>query len=232
MLVDLNGKTPVVVLLPGLGADDRLFDLQREAFPDLCTLRWLPPQRGEGLDHYAARLAAQVVVTGPLILGGCSFGGMVAYEMARTLRPKALVLIGSAVGPSEIPIYLRGLSLLSSVVPAKAFGLTRLAAPLSARLFGLRKPEQRVLFAEMLGASSVEFLRWACASIGRWKPQSLTGVPIFTIHGEKDRILPLRGRSVDVSVPGAGHLLPVTDAETVNDLLLEVTRRLATATER
>jgi hypothetical protein len=67
---DLDRKPLVVSLVPGLGADHRLFDRQREAFPDLCSPRWLPLYPGEGLEDYAARLAVQVAVTGPLILGG------------------------------------------------------------------------------------------------------------------------------------------------------------------
>ena len=43
-MADANGSDPLVVLLPGLGADHRLFNLQREAFPDICIPSWLPPK--------------------------------------------------------------------------------------------------------------------------------------------------------------------------------------------
>jgi pimeloyl-ACP methyl ester carboxylesterase len=213
------------VLLPGLGADHRLFARQQEAFPELRIPQWLQPQPSESLSSYATRLATQVAVTRPLILGGCSFGGMVAYEMARTLRPEALVLIGSAAGDNEIPVFLRWLSIVSSAIPGAGFGVARLAAPAMARLFGIRDIEHRVLFTDMLRSTPAEFLRWACTSVGRWNPQPPTGVPIFSIHGAEDRVLPLRGRSADVIVQGAGHLIAITHAERVNEFLLEVKRR-------
>ena len=70
---------PLVILLPGLGADERLFVSQRDVWPDLVVPRWLRPELGEDLARYAARLAEQLLVSRPLVLGGCSFGGMVAY---------------------------------------------------------------------------------------------------------------------------------------------------------
>ncbi|MGO8745379.1 MAG: alpha/beta fold hydrolase [Thermoguttaceae bacterium] len=222
-------QEPHFLFLPGLGADRRLFAPQQRVFPDLCVPQWLPSKPGEGLDSYAARLAARVVFTRPLILGGCSFGGFVALEMARILRPSALVLIGSASARREIPICLRALSVMSSVIPAKAFIIGRLVAQPMARFFGLRENEHRVLFVEMLRDVSVEFLQWGCASVYRWRPEPISGVPLFAIHGAEDRILPHKRRSVDVTLDGAGHLLTLTHAERVNEFLLAVKIRVAEA---
>ena len=93
---DLN-----VIFLPGLGADGRLFASQREVFPDLITPPWLPPAPHEDLAQYAVRLAGTLPLIRPLFLGGCSFGGMAAYEMARILKPDALVLMGSVQRPQR-----------------------------------------------------------------------------------------------------------------------------------
>ena len=93
---DLN-----VVFLPGLGADGRLFTSQREVFPDLLTPPWPPPAPDESLPGYAVRLAGTLPLARPLVLGGCSFGGMVACEMARILKPDALVLMGSVSRPQR-----------------------------------------------------------------------------------------------------------------------------------
>jgi pimeloyl-ACP methyl ester carboxylesterase len=84
-----------LVLLPGLGADRRQFEPQRQAFDNLVVPPWIPPLPREPLAGYAARLAKTITPAGPFILGGSSFGGMVAYEMARHLQPNAVVLIGS-----------------------------------------------------------------------------------------------------------------------------------------
>lgn len=67
------------ILLPRLGADRRLFEPQSLAFPDLLVPPWIVPEKHEKLPDYAARLA-KTIAPGrrPLILGGSSFGGMVA----------------------------------------------------------------------------------------------------------------------------------------------------------
>jgi pimeloyl-ACP methyl ester carboxylesterase len=214
-----------VVFLPGLGADGRLFAFQRAVFPDLFTPPWLPPFPHEALAQYAVRLAGELSLARPLVLGGCSFGGMVAYEMARTLEADALVLIGSVAARSEIPASFRFLGGLSRAVPAAGFGLAQLAAPAVASIFGAHDIEHRRLFVEMLRSSSPEFLRWACIAMHGWKPQPLAGVPIFAIHGDKDHILPLGRRPVDVAVRGGGHLLTLTHPREVNEGLRVIKER-------
>jgi pimeloyl-ACP methyl ester carboxylesterase len=213
---------PLVVLLSGLGADGRLFAAQREVFPDLVAPEWLPPTPRENLPSYASRMAGKVPVARPLVLGGCSFGGMVACEMARILRPDALVLIGSAAARCEIPAYLRVMAILSRAVPLTGFRLIERVAPSMACMFGVRDAGHRRLFAEMLQSTSPEFLRWACRAIGEWKPLPLAGIRSFTICGDKDHILPIGRRSVDITIRGGGHLLPLTHATEVNDLLRRI----------
>ena len=100
--MDRSGSDFVVkgfqlILLPGLGADHRLLEPQRAAFPQLVVPPWIPPRKRESLPQYAARMAETVTPSRdvPLILGGVSFGGMLAYEMARYLKPDAVVLIAS-----------------------------------------------------------------------------------------------------------------------------------------
>jgi hypothetical protein len=53
-------------------------------------------------------------------------------------------------------------------------------------------------------------------------------VRVFQIHGSADRTLPVRHTRPDVVVTGAGHLLPFTHPEAVNDFI----RRRLTALRR
>src|SRR4051812_19762115 len=97
-----------LILLPGLGADERMFAPQRATFPRLEVPRWLTPQPRESLPDYARRMAAGIDPSEPLFLGGSSFGGMVALEMARHVRPRAVFLIGSCrAATASVPWMLR-----------------------------------------------------------------------------------------------------------------------------
>ena len=223
---DLN-----VVFLPGLGADGRLFAAQREVFPNLISPPWLAPAGHEDLAQYAARLAEKVPLGRPLFLGGCSLGGMLAYEMARLLRPDALVLMGSASSRHEIPAYLRLLAGLARIVPLAGFRLARLAPPAVGHLFGVHDIEQRWILIDMFRRTSPEFFRWACAAIHEWNPQPLAAVPVFVIHGAHDRILPLGRRAVDVVIKGAGHLLTMTHHQQVNEFLYKIKEGLTDTTK-
>jgi hypothetical protein len=64
-----------MILLSGMGADDRLFRAQKEAFPDVITPAWIHPAKRESLPAYARRLAAKIDPGGPCLVGGCSLGG-------------------------------------------------------------------------------------------------------------------------------------------------------------
>src|SRR5688500_20374409 len=109
-----------LVMLPGLGADARLFEPQRREFPGLEVPPWLPPVRGESLADYGRRMAAQVKGDGPLCLGGVSFGGMVAVEMARHLPAERVVLVSSCTTGDAVRRSVARFAPLHVVMPPAA----------------------------------------------------------------------------------------------------------------
>jgi predicted esterase len=46
-----------LILFSGMGADERVFAPQLEAFRTLTVPRWVPPRKDETLPHYGARVA-------------------------------------------------------------------------------------------------------------------------------------------------------------------------------
>jgi hypothetical protein len=51
------GNDRPMVLLPGMAADEQLFEPQRRAFPGLIVPSWIAPARREPLPSYARRMA-------------------------------------------------------------------------------------------------------------------------------------------------------------------------------
>lgn len=80
----------------------RLYNWIRPAFPELLTPEWIAPLEGETLVGYAGRVAKMLRPIGPLTLGGTSFGGMVAREVAGALGLESCVLISTVRDPSEL----------------------------------------------------------------------------------------------------------------------------------
>ncbi len=92
-----------LVLLPGMNGKPKLYDWIRPAFPELLTPEWIAPLADEPLAGYARRVAETLRPIGPLTLGGTSFGGMVAREVAGALGLEFCVLISTVRDPTELP---------------------------------------------------------------------------------------------------------------------------------
>jgi pimeloyl-ACP methyl ester carboxylesterase len=216
-----RGAVSRIVLLPGLGADQRLFRAERERFPNLETPPWLPPLPEEPLGDYAARLAKSIEPA-PDLLGGVSFGGMVAFEMARHLSPRAVVLIGSGRSRDSLSPTLRRLGFLARRLPLPVWAAVASAAVVPTVWIERLGPDEARLFRAMLRATPPRFLKWAACAILEWKDAGPPGCPVFQIHGEKDHILPLRLARAVVVVPRARHLVSLTHPREVQAFLDEV----------
>jgi pimeloyl-ACP methyl ester carboxylesterase len=205
-----------LILLSGMAADARLFDRQREAFPSLRVPPWIEPAPAEPLATYARRLAARVDPGVPCFVGGASFGGMVALEMARHLPALGCFLIASVRSPRELPWRLRLLRPLALLGPAPTL---RLAHLLLDRSGPVLPPGARLDLRRFTSPDGV-FVRWACHAVLTWDPRpGPPPIPVHHIHGARDRTLPVRYTRPDVVVAGAGHLLPATHAREVNAFL-------------
>jgi pimeloyl-ACP methyl ester carboxylesterase len=212
-----------LVLLPGLGADGRLFDAQRTAFPHLEVPAWLPHDRDESLPHYAQRMAATIAPTDPYYLGGASFGGMVALEMVRHLRPapRAVLLIASCQSGQCIAPHLRYFVRFAEFLPQRTFELGKGLTPLFISKFGRLTPEQKEWFGTMLDGVDPAFVRWGIAAITDWEGAGDLPMPVYHIHGSDDELIPVDRVTPDRAIPGGGHLLNVTHADEVNAFLAE-----------
>jgi pimeloyl-ACP methyl ester carboxylesterase len=220
---------PTLVLLPGLGADHRLFDPQRAEFPNLLSPPWLEPAHRESLAGYAARMAEQIrsaLPPGhhPLVLGGVSFGGMLAAQMAPLLKPDAVVLIGSAPSPKEIALSLKWMAMAGRWMPAPVGQNAKFMGRAFIRRLGPMKREHRLFLESMIDAVPFSFLQWASQAIFGWEGLSKVNCKLVRIHGERDRIIPFPKTGLVHKIVGAGHVPNVSHAEEVNRHLKAVVR--------
>jgi pimeloyl-ACP methyl ester carboxylesterase len=202
-----------LVLLPGLGADAELLAPQRRAFPDLEVLPWLQPRPAESLEDFGRRMAQSSALDGRAVIGGVSFGGMVATVMARHLRPRALVLIASCTSGRALRGYRR---MLTPVLASWPRPLPRPLWPFAAWFFGARAPEHRQTLYRLLAQAPMPFVQWGLSAIVRWSPASPPATRVRHIHGTSDRLLPIQGVQPTEVVRGGGHFINVTHAEQVN----------------
>jgi pimeloyl-ACP methyl ester carboxylesterase len=217
-----------LILLPGMGVDARLFVSQRAAFPRLEVPTWLSPEPDETLERYGARMARRIVVGPgePLYLGGASFGGMVAQEMARALRPRAVFLIASCRSGDQIAGFTRWIERVSRPIPDAALRAGQRWLHLLLPDL-LRLPANRQgLFLAMVRDASLNFIRWATRAALNWAPHDQSSVPVHHIHGQRDTLIPVTRVHPDRIVPGVGHLLTMSCSAEVNRFIRERIERL------
>lgn len=213
----MPGSMPLV-LLSGMGIDERLYAAQQAVLPNLIAVEWIAPLPRESLPAYAQRLAATIDPGTACLVGGCSFGGMVAAEMCRHLHARACLLISSIRSPGELPCYFRVLThcALLATQPLRLVPLmSRTTLPIIRHVL----PRRLVPAVEQLASNPGSFLQWASWAILTWQPSTPPSVPVVAIHGTHDRILPFRNVHADECVEGGGHLLPLTHPEEVSRFL-------------
>jgi pimeloyl-ACP methyl ester carboxylesterase len=209
-------------VLSGIGGDERLFAPQR-AVRNIRPITWiLPAGRDETLQHYAGRLADVLHINEPFDLGGSSFGGMIALELARHLSPQNVFLFGSCRSSRSLAPSLHALRRLAPIIPDRLLHPPRSLHRLIARWFGATSAAHVRLFADMLTATPTAFIRWASNAVFSWPGVGGLRMPVHHVHGDRDRLIPLHRVIPDYVVAGAGHLLNLTHADAVNDFIARV----------
>lgn len=205
-----------LLFFSGMAADERLFKAQAAAFPQLRVVAWTPAQRGEALRAYAERLAPRIDPGRPCFVGGASFGGVVALEVATLLPALGCILIGSVRSPAGIPRRWRVLRPLAAIGPDALGSIAGLGLRVGRPVMTPRLARQ----LEKLASPEAAFVRWATCALLGWQPSpAVQRVRTFQIHGAADRVFPVALSRAQTVVPGGGHALSVFFAAAVNEFI-------------
>lgn len=205
-----------LILLPGLGADERMFENLGDVDPAPLAPRHLVPLPGECLEDYATRVADWLVLKSDDVVGGSSFGGLVASAVARQRRVKGLVLIGGALHAEAL-----AQSGLLRFVPTWLLRPMLHSDRLTEKVFAPESQAMRRLARSMLDDAPEELLLRGSRMMWRYRPAAAIRCPVFAIHGGMDPVMsppPVAGcRLVDE----AGHGIAWTHGELVGRFLRE-----------
>ncbi|MDQ3279457.1 MAG: alpha/beta hydrolase [Bacteroidota bacterium] len=207
-----------VYFISGLGADRKAFEkLRLSSRYTIHYLDWIQHKRGESLNAYAARLAALIDTSRPFAIVGLSMGGMIASAMTQFLQPQKTILISSVGCTEEFPplFKLARMIQVHRLVPAFLFNKPNAVAYF---LFGAKSRSEKRIMKYIIGNSDPGFVKWSIGAILSWS-NNVRPRALFHIHGDKDKILPIRYTRPDVVIKGGSHFMVWTRAKEVSAAL-------------
>jgi len=203
-----------IYAIGGLGTDERVFqflDLDYE----LIVLPWIPNEKNESLPEYARRMSVAIDTRTEFGIMGVSFGGMLAVEISKTLKPQVAILISSAETRNELRLIYRlvGQTGLLKLIPTLLYKPPK---TLAVWLFGA---ENKAMLSQILSDLDLPFARWAMNAIATWNNEEGLSTPILRIHGGSDMILPYIPSHQACLIEKAGHFIIVDKAKDISDII-------------
>ena len=193
-----------IYCISGLGTDEKVFcNLNIEGY-SLEFIPWLKPQIRETITQYSKRMAGPIREARPILLG-VSFGGMVAIEIAKQMNVDKLILVSSIKSTNELPTWMRivGKLQLNKILTVRSNKLTE---KFDNDQLGVTTAEEKILVNYYRKNADPIYLNWAINQVLNWKnswhPQS-----VFHIHGNKDKMFPIRNIRPTHVIEGGTHIM-------------------------
>lgn len=228
----------LILFFSGLAADEKLFALQKRKYENLITPPWLPPNPGESLQEYTRRWLDELTDQGHQIdkntlIGGASFGGLIAQQLAREIGSDRCILFGSIKSRDEIPFRIRCLQPIHGlafgwIIRFWQFVIGALLKPFGKALF---RRTRSVL--QQFCKSDASLVKWSIRTFFAHTRQLHPPAPtnskspvlhIHQLHGKLDSVFPI-GRLLEqenstlYELETAGHLLTLSHADDVNAII-------------
>ena len=205
-----------IFAISGLGADERVFNyltLEHKLVPIL----WLKPKNKEPIIDYSKRLVEKYGLKNKEDFGilGVSFGGLIATEISKLIKPKLTILISTVETNDELTglIKLAGKTKVIELIPKSFLNPPKSVAHF---MFGTNKKE---LLNSILDDTDLYFTKWAIRELMNWKNQTRLQ-NLIKIGGSKDKLLPPKGENT-ILIEQGEHFMIVDKAEEISKIINE-----------
>jgi pimeloyl-ACP methyl ester carboxylesterase len=209
-------------LIPGLGADCRIFKHLDLAGYDVVPINWIKPDETDTLTTYAQKLIDHYHITERSIVIGNSLGGMIGVEIAKIIRLEKLILISSIKTVEEVPwhFYFFRAVPVYKLIPGKVFNSMGALIKL---IFGRMSEADAWLFTDMLKNTSPQFIKWAIVAMLKWD-NKVVPANVIQISGDKDLVLSYKVKDA-ITIKGGSHIMIFDRAGEINTILREYLNR-------
>ena len=205
-------------LIPGMGADKRLF--QRFHLPNgkVHHLDWIAHEKSKSLREYAALMANRIQTENNIIVGS-SMGGMVTVEISKQINPMGVVLVSAPAGRHEFPRSLKNLRALKLHRALNAKQVMRISR-LCDLFMGFKTEEQRAMFYDMLSGNGEDFLHFSVGAVLEWENTTPPPVPFIQILGSKDKLFSHKKIRNAHVIDGSGHFTAFEKGTDVSEIIV------------
>jgi pimeloyl-ACP methyl ester carboxylesterase len=219
ILAGLSHNDTVIYLLPGQGADCRLF--RHIEFPyDTVHLELPVPPKNSTLRAYALGFIPRIDTARAFILIGVSLGGMICSELADTLAAEKIIVISGAKCLKELPGRYRFQKTipLNKIIPG---GMIKWGAKVLAPMVEPARRQDKEFFKSMLEAKDPAYLKRTVDMVINWEKKNYDS-NIIHIHGDRDHTLPHRHIKYDYLVKDGTHMMVYIQGDEVSRLINEI----------
>jgi len=208
-----------IYCISGLGADETAFARLHVPGYELVHLPWLLPVKNETIEHYAERMSKNIVDENPVLMG-LSFGGIISIEIAKHIPAGKVILISSVKSSKEIPVWMKlaGKLKLNRLMPLRPY---KIFEPLQNYNLGAKSPEEKEMARTFRRNVSQQYLDWAINQVLNWKNSWQPG-SLYHIHGNADKLFPIKKINANFIVNNAGHLMIMNRSKEVNQFLSSI----------
>jgi len=210
-----------IYIISGLGADHRVFKYIDFGKLNVHFIEWIAPLEKESLSSYAQRISENIKHEKPILIG-LSFGGMVAAEIAKLMEVDRIIFIASVKTRQELPPSFKTMGKLNihKMLPSATFNHLGLVIN---HFFGLQSEQEKELLKEILEDHDLKFYHWAIDQILNWENE-VPPSDFIHIHGDQDRVFPIKHIAYTHLIKDGGHLLTLNKAREVGKIIREYCR--------
>ena len=208
-----------IYCISGLGTDEKIFRNLSVPGYELEHIPWLTPNNKETIIDYAKRMMVFITDAHPVILG-VSFGGMIAIEIAKMREVKKIILISSIKTTSEMPSWMKiaGRLKLHKIFPVRSNKLTE---KFDDAQLGVSNVEEKILVDHYRKITDPVYQSWAIDKVLNWRNHSYPHT-IVHIHGDKDKVFPIRKIRSTYVIEGGSHIMILNKAQQISFCINEI----------
>ncbi|CAN5556291.1 hypothetical protein BH10BAC5_BH10BAC5_20890 [soil metagenome] len=209
-----------IVFLPGIAADERIFD-----FIELqnCTkqfIKWTKPDKNESFTSYLNKIKREIDSPVLPILIGVSLGGIFAMELRELIKTEKTILISSVKSKNEMPAsfnWIRKIH-LNKIIP---ISIVKKTAPIIKPLVeDTSDTEAWGRFINMLKDSDSDFIKTGFRYALEWERIDYNKKNLVHIHGTDDKVFPIKKiQNYSNLIIGGSHDMVMTKPKEISMIL-------------